>query len=373
MWAIALAGTGALLLLEWTWQERRHGKAQFTLPNLRTFVPMLGAIAGILSYFAYNQLVFGGPVPVSGATKRAWSQLYWHRADGYDLLQNLREMTQLPVFDDELLAAAGIIVGAALLWWWLRREERLLLVFVAGIFSLAAGHVGRFALSVLTVHPDEPFWPWHFAPAYLMMALAYPVGCMVALYLARRFVLPRKARAAGILRVAVVVPFVAIPLAQADVSRPFRNADAWSEEVALSAETLGVMSILVMNRLLPEGSIIGSWDAGIIGYFSEFPVVNLDGLVNDYEYLHQYGGEHGPGMPQDLAPPTMSITSGAERLKTTSTPRIYFTRINGMTRERGITFCSESGLLKRRKTGQEKIFSGREWSDILILRRAAWG
>ena len=295
--AISLAGTGALLLLEWTWQERRCGELKFTLPNLRTFVPIFGAIAGILSYFAYNQLVFGGPVPVSGATKQAWAQDRWQEAGGYDFPQNLREMMALPVFDDELLVAAGIIVGAALLWWWLRREDRLLLLFVAGVASLAAGHLVRFALSVLTVHPDEPFWPWYFAPAYLMMALAYPVGCMVALYLARRFVLPRKARAAGILRVAVVVPFVAIPLAQADVSRPFRNADAWSEEVALSAETLRVMSILVMNRLLPEGSIIGSWDAGIIGYFSEFPVVNLDGLVNDYAYLRKYAqqGQYGGG------------------------------------------------------------------------------
>ena len=30
-----------------------------------------------------------------------------------------------------------------------------------------------------------------------------------------------------------------------------------------------------MNRVLPEGSVIGSRDAGVIGYFSRFPVVNL--------------------------------------------------------------------------------------------------
>ena len=42
-----------------------------------------------------------------------------------------------------------------------------------------------------------------------------------------------------------------------------------------------------MNRLLPEDSVIGSWDAGRIEYFSDFPVVNLDGLVNSYEYFHK--------------------------------------------------------------------------------------
>ena len=40
-----------------------------------------------------------------------------------------------------------------------------------------------------------------------------------------------------------------------------------------------------MNNILPEGAIIGSWDSGRIGYFSDFPVVNLDGLANGYDYL----------------------------------------------------------------------------------------
>lgn len=35
-----------------------------------------------------------------------------------------------------------------------------------------------------------------------------------------------------------------------------------------------------MNHVLPEDSVIGSWDAGVLGYFSRFPVVNLDVVVN---------------------------------------------------------------------------------------------
>ena len=45
------------------------------------------------------------------------------------------------------------------------------------------------------------------------------------------------------------------------------------------------MGVQVMNRVLPEDSVVGSWDAGVIGYFSRFPVVNLDGLGNSYGYL----------------------------------------------------------------------------------------
>jgi hypothetical protein len=35
---------------------------------------------------------------------------------------------------------------------------------------------------------------------------------------------------------------------------------------------------------LPADAVVASWDAGVIGYFAERPVVNLDGLVNSYEW-----------------------------------------------------------------------------------------
>lgn len=43
---------------------------------------------------------------------------------------------------------------------------------------------------------------------------------------------------------------------------------------------------------LDDGTVIGSWDAGYVGYFCKHRVVNLDGLVNNYEYqtiLHDQG------------------------------------------------------------------------------------
>ena len=51
-----------------------------------------------------------------------------------------------------------------------------------------------------------------------------------------------------------------------------------------------LFGLQVMNDLLPEGSIIGSGDAGVIGYFSRFPVVELGGLVNSYDYFHTAKG-----------------------------------------------------------------------------------
>ncbi len=40
-----------------------------------------------------------------------------------------------------------------------------------------------------------------------------------------------------------------------------------------------------INQNLPGEARIGAWNAGVLGYFSDRPVVNLDGLANDLEYL----------------------------------------------------------------------------------------
>jgi len=42
---------------------------------------------------------------------------------------------------------------------------------------------------------------------------------------------------------------------------------------------------LWVEKNIREDVVIGSWDAGVIGYFSRRPVINLDGLVNNFEYL----------------------------------------------------------------------------------------
>jgi hypothetical protein len=42
---------------------------------------------------------------------------------------------------------------------------------------------------------------------------------------------------------------------------------------------------------LPEDAVLGSWDAGVVGYFTDQPVMNLDGVVNSFEYVE--AGEDG--------------------------------------------------------------------------------
>ncbi len=292
--AISLAATVALCVVEWSWRERPAGASWrgliLSTPPPRTLVLIGSAVAGILAYLLYNGLVFGGIVPVSGATKAAWWQFEWEQAGGYSFTQNFRDALQVPVFDFELLIALAVCAGLLPVWWLARRsrDERdwLLLAFLVGVFGLAAGHLAMFAHRVLTVHPYAGVWPHYFVPAYLMMALIVPVSCYAGIYFIRRCIGPRWRRTANLLGVGIVAAGAVFLLTQADFAGPFRDVDAHSERVpAYSSRISFYAGTLAANRLLTDGSVIGSWDAGIIGYFSRFPVVNLDGLVNSYDYF----------------------------------------------------------------------------------------
>ena len=295
--AISLATTAALCLIEWSRQERARGapleeRARSAL-SLKALAPFLAAGASILVYFAYNRLVFGGIIPVSGATKAAWSQVRWEREGGYSLAQNFREVLQSPVFDHGLMVALEACALFLLIWWFARRSRSpknwLLLAFLACVSGLAVGHLAKLGQTVLTVHPFiQGHFTWYFVPAYLMTALIVPVRCWVAIYLTRRFFGPKSPRAANILSLGIVVAGAAFLLAKADFTVPFRRAEASSHSTRAADEWAEAFygGTQLMSRVLPEDSVVGSWDAGVIGYFSHFPVVNLDGLVNSYDYFH---------------------------------------------------------------------------------------
>ena len=291
--AISLATTAALCLIEWSWRERAPGaplgaRARSVL-SVKAVVPFLAAGAGPLVYFAYNRLVFGGIVPVSGATKAAWSQALWERDGGYSLTQNLLATLQIDVFDLELRVALEVCAYVLLLWWLARRsgsrQDWLLLAFLVGVFGLAVGHLAKFAQTVLTVHPNWGSDPWYFVPAYLLKTLIIPVRCYVAIHFIRRFLDPKSPQAANLLSMGIIVVGAAFLFTRADFTGPFQFVDRLGESTHPKMKVTSYMGVQVMDRVLPEDSVVGSWDAGVIGYFSRFPVVNLDGLGNSYDYL----------------------------------------------------------------------------------------
>ncbi len=294
--AISLAVTAALGLIEWSRRERTGHRAREgrSVLAMNAVAPLLGAVGGILVYFAYNGIVFGGLTPVSGSTKQMWSQARWDNEGGYSFVQNFRDVLQIPVFDYELLVALEVCAYVALVWWLARRsryrKDWLPLAFMVCVFGLAVGHLAKFAQTVLTVDPYWGSYDWYFVPAYLLMALIIPARCYVAIHFVRRFIGPRWPRAANIVSVGIVVVGAVFLFAKADFAGPFRYVDWKSESTYREWEVTSHMGVQVMDRALPEDSVVGSWSAGVTGYFSRFPVVNLDGLVNSYGYLRRKGG-----------------------------------------------------------------------------------
>ena len=285
--AISVAATAALCLLEWSWQDGPRVAAF----RVRAGVPFLAAGASLLVYFTYNAALFGGIVPVSGATKRWWSLRFWEQEGGYSLTENARGFLQTGYFDDELLIALEVCVYAAVVWWFSRRsrgrDDRLLLAFLVGLFGLAAGHLAKFAQSVLTVYPViDTTHSWYFVPAYLMEALVVPARCYVAIWFVRRVLGPELRRASRIPSLGIVAAGAVFLFATASFTAPFQFVDWRHRTIEFDGELGGYMGTLVMDRVLPEGAVVGSWGSGVIGYFSRFPVMNLDGLVNSYDYLH---------------------------------------------------------------------------------------
>ena len=298
--AVAVAATAALGFLEWSGRLSAPAGASpaqraaslagtsFRLLRLRAAVPLASAFAGVLVYFVYNGIVFGGIVPVSGAVKALLSQRAWEREGGYGLAESFGAFTQLEVFDGELLTALEVVFYALLAWRLARgsrsREDALLLAFAAGVFGLAAGHLAKFAHDVLFMHPNHSFEHWYYVPAYLMEALVVPLRCCIGIYLVRRFVAPRLPRTADVLRLAAIVATAAVLAAKVDFAAPFRSVDAARDDLKKSWKVRAYMGAAVMDRVLPEGTLVGAWESGVIGYFSRLPVMNLDGMANSYSY-----------------------------------------------------------------------------------------
>ncbi len=308
--AVSVAAAAALCLVEWSggFPSAPAGEASVEGPSpraprqpggwrgwvrpalaLNAAAPLSGAVAGILAYFTWNAVVFGGLVPVSGATKRWMSQVRWERRGGYSLTDNVDAFLRTRFFDDELLIALEICVYVVVVWWFSRRsrgrDDWLLLAFLVGVFGLAAGHLAKFAQSVLTVNVRQGTYDWYFVPAYLTGALVVPVRCCAAVWFVRRFVGPGLRRGSRIPSLGIAVIGTVFLLATVDFTAPFRFVDQHREENLNVWTVDAYMDAMVMNRVLPDDAVVGNWASGVTGYFSRFPVVNLDGLANSWDYL----------------------------------------------------------------------------------------
>ena len=174
------------------------------------------------------------------------------------------------------------------------------------MFGLAAGHLAKFVQSVFTVSPEWGAHSWYFVPAYLLEAVIVPTRCYVAIYIVRRFIGPGPHCVSRIPSLGIVMTGAVFLVATVDFTAPFRFGHRTGGIYRVGAGAIrGSADIrhigtLVMDRLLSEDRVVGSWDSGVTGYVSRFPVVNLDGLVNSHDYLRARKDGDGAAFRQRL-------------------------------------------------------------------------
>ena len=106
--------------------------------------------------------------------------------------------------------------------------------------------------------------PWYRLPIVLLYVIPVGVACVIRSVVSRNVIL--------VLSVAGLAWH-----AWSDLS-PTTDAERFQATHRVRAATW------LRDHLSPE-TRVGSWNAGMIGYFSHRPIVNLDGLANDRVYF----------------------------------------------------------------------------------------
>lgn len=217
--------------------------------------------AVVLAYLAVNVVLVGNPLQISGVSKRV-------DPDGRRIV-----LLVSCVFAAGALLFAGDRVRRRTLAGASWRLPRTAAWFGATAWWAAAGAllVG-YSRGLATED-----YLWHYAPhgLWLVALLGHVVADLAEGVVAERPQTdPHAPRRVAILAV-VGLPFVAGLVLQ---SQSFIDPEQRALQIGdrAAAEWVAVK--------LPSSAVLGSFDAGVVGYFAERPVVNLDGLVNSYEW-----------------------------------------------------------------------------------------
>ena len=210
------------------------------------------------SYLLVNLVLFDGPLQVSGVVKR------------------------LPLTPGRLAAMAAAIGIAAVVG---DRTRRLALhpLDHAGRFPRVVkllARTGWFAafcvlVSAYYVVMSAQQWLWYFTPVAVYLALLLVL--LVADFAESGIV-------EGNLRPIAAILLVPLVLALGFQASQFTDPHVRSIQEANRDAGRWV------SANLPDDAVLASWDAGVLGAFADQRVVNLDGVVNSYDYLDAMRG-----------------------------------------------------------------------------------
>ena len=212
-------------------------------------------------YLWANWMAFGSVMQVSGLVKGV--SLRWSNA--------------LPF---------GLFLGVAVAWIYAGtrnmdqpagigrfprvRAYRVSTAWYAGFCIVLVGYYGFL---------QSQQWLWYYGPVliYLMGLFALAMADMVESALLELLPLGSPYRT-----LAIVAGLFILPMAIYLGYEVRDMLDPRAGSTQLADKSAGEW----ISQHLPEDVVLGSWDAGVIGYYAQRRVINLDGLVNSHAYYH---------------------------------------------------------------------------------------
>ena len=270
----------------------------------------LAATAVVVPYFAWNLVHTGHLLPVSGVVKTAgveqalaeWgapgrfsrgmlSFVYSRWNAPAEWFTSLHLLDSLWVTGVRLVTRGAtswtntaVLLGALLLApaalgrpreWFRFLRARVALLAPFAFFALYA--VLDAVVSVF-VYPTQAYaiTRWWLVSTELLLATASAVVVVAALaYAGERLPAPRRAALAG-------AAFVALVLGHAGQHvRWYWDGAVRFEDWNLSWNDESYRAARWIDDNVPAGALVGSWNAGVVGWYTSRQVVNLDGLINN--------------------------------------------------------------------------------------------
>jgi hypothetical protein len=242
------------------WLSRRRS-ASARGPAALAAVATLGSAGGVAVVSLHTWWWSGSWIQSSARMKSHWGALL-----GYDIRGLLRPLLDVIAPHGErwlgargaptLLVAVGLAGAVSRLGRQGLRLDQWPLALGGGLSVV--GYV------LLYGNASAGVPPWYLAN--VLAAVAYLLGALLSF-------IPR--RAFG--------PALAVVAACAALNTTASLQPTWPNQVAMRAAGEYL-------RSHPEVAPVGSWNAGMIAYFSRRAVVNLDGLVNDEIYPYATSG-----------------------------------------------------------------------------------
>ncbi len=225
----------------------------------------------LAGYFLVNAFYFNHFFPISGTIKSAYGKtlfLEWWAGSSTEIfnhiLHNIKAFLTLNRLPIEISIFLVFIFAAYYVWVCLRAVKSIrLLVLIVLSFSLCTVFCYSFFYENV-LETWKYYWlPLIFANMFLFSATLSTVSEK--------------------LRYAVMVFFIFATILFSGIYL----RDLHRNALALSSQSENPRSKMVayINQNLAEDALLGSWDAGYLGYFCSQRLINLDGLVNNFEIL----------------------------------------------------------------------------------------